>query len=72
MREVIQWSDVNEWELAMQEKYESLIANGTWELITLPTGRKVVKCKWVFCTKKDANGVVVRYKTRLVARGLAN
>ena len=28
-----------------------------------------MKCKWVFRTKKDANGVVVCWKTRLVAIG---
>ena len=69
VREAIESSDASEWESAMQEEYESLIANGTWELTPLPKGRKAVKCKWVFRTKKDARGVVVRFKARLVAKG---
>jgi hypothetical protein len=28
-----------------------------------------VGCKWVFRTKRDASGNVVRYKARLVAKG---
>ena len=61
--------DASTWEAAMQEEYGSLIANGTWELAALPMGRKSVGCKWVFRTKKDASGEVVRHKARLVARG---
>lgn len=64
MRKTIQLNDVSEWELAMKEKCEYLIANGTWELTPLSKGHKVVKCKWVFCTNKDANGVVVHFKAR--------
>ena len=52
----------------MQEIYECLIAIAAWELIPLPKGRKAVKCKWVFCMKKDARGVVVCFKPRLVAK----
>ena len=51
----------------MQEEYNSLMANNTWELTMLPKGRKNVGCKWMFRTKKDALGKIVRYKTRLVA-----
>src|SRR5450631_1333284 len=47
LREAFESSDASEWESAMQEEYESLIANATWELAPLPKGRKAVKCKWV-------------------------
>ena len=67
-REAIESSDANAWELAIQNEYESLIANGTWELTPLPKGRKAVKCKLVFHTKKNARGMVVRFKARLVAK----
>ena len=69
LRETFDFSDARKWELAMQEEYKSLIANATWELAPLPTGHKAVKCKWVFCTKKNANSVVVWLKVRLVAKG---
>ena len=32
-------------------------------------GCKPIGCKWVFKTKRDANGQVERYKVRLVAKG---
>jgi hypothetical protein len=69
LRAAIQSHDASKWEAAMLEEYDSLIANGTWELTTLPKGRSPVGCKWVFRTKKDANGKIVRYKARLVAKG---
>ena len=69
LSEAIRSGDASKWEVAMQEEYDSLIANGTWELTPLPKDHKTVSCKWVFCTKKDANGVVVRHKARLVAKG---
>jgi hypothetical protein len=59
--------DASKWEAAMQEEYDSLMANGTWELDALSKRRKSVACKWVFRRKKDASGEVVRYKARLVA-----
>ena len=51
----------------MQEEYDSLMMNGTWELTKLPNDRKSVGSKWMFLTKKDALGEIVRYKARLVA-----
>jgi len=52
----------------MQEEYESLMTNNTWTLVPLPTGRKLVSCKWVFKIKQGPNGEVEWYKARLVAR----
>lgn len=69
MCEAMRSEDASKWELAMQEEYDSLMANGTWELAPLPKDRKSVGCKWVFRTKKDASGQVVRHKARLVAKG---
>jgi histone deacetylase 1/2 len=53
----------------MQEEYNSLMANNTWTLVSLPVGRKPVSCKWVFKIKQGTNGEVERYKARLMARG---
>jgi len=58
-----------EWELAIREEYESLMKNGAWELVEAPPGRNIVTCKWVFKAKRDAEGRIVRFKARLVARG---
>jgi transposase InsO family protein len=69
VEEAMRSANASKWELAMQAEYASLMSKGTWELAPLPTGRKSVGCKWVFCTKRDALGSVVRYKARLVAKG---
>lgn len=71
MSEAINSQDASKWELAMQEEYDSLMANATWELAPLPSHRKRVGCKWVFRTKRDAHGNIVRYKARLVAKGFS-
>ena len=35
----------DEWEATIQDKYNSLIKNGTWELTTLLEGKNMVGCK---------------------------
>jgi reverse transcriptase-like protein len=62
-------TDALKWEEAMKEEYKSLMSNGTWELTQLPPNRSSIGCKWVFRTKRDAMGDIVRYKARLVAKG---
>jgi hypothetical protein len=39
------------WESAMQEEYNSLLENQTLDLVPLPFGRKLVRCRWVYRTK---------------------
>ena len=53
----------------MQEELEALEKNRTWELVSLPPGKKAVGCKWVFTVKQNPEGLVERYKARLVAKG---
>ena len=55
----------------MKEEYHSLQKNNTWELVTLPLGRKLVKCKWVFKTKFFSYGSPLKYKEILVAKGFS-
>ena len=45
--------------------------NHTWDLCSLPKGRKLVRCRWVYRTKYAADGSIDRYKTRLVAKGFS-
>ena len=45
--------------------------NHTWDLIPLPKGWKLVRCKCVYRTKYVANGYVDKYKARLVAKGFS-
>lgn len=57
------------WKSAMVEEFDSLQQNQTWRLTELPTGKTPIKCKWVFRTKCDASGQVIRHKARLVVKG---
>jgi hypothetical protein len=59
------------WDNAMDEEMVALNANATWELVALPKDKKVIRCKWVYKVKHNANGSVSRYKARLVAKGYA-
>ena len=47
------------------------MANDTWDLVPLPKGRKLVRCKWVYRTKYESDGGVERLKARLVAKGFS-
>ena len=50
----------------MQEDYNLLMANNTWESTNLPKDYKNVGCKWMFCTEIDALDVIAKYKARVV------
>lgn len=62
-------SDSDLWKKSMEEEFNSLQENQTWDLTDLPANRKAIDVKWVFKTKKDIRGNIVRYKARLVAKG---
>ena len=38
---------------------------------SLPAGKKVIGCRWVFANKYDADGNVIKQKARLVAKGFS-
>ncbi|GKE36826.1 retrovirus-related pol polyprotein from transposon TNT 1-94, partial [Tanacetum coccineum] len=40
-----------------------------WELVPLPEGRLVIKVKWIWKNKTDAENTVIRIKSRLVTKG---
>ncbi|KAG7312922.1 hypothetical protein JYU34_001322 [Plutella xylostella] len=58
-----------QWRDAMDVEYESLLENDTWILTDLPKGKRAIPCKWVYKTKRNENGEIVKYKARLVIKG---
>ena len=57
------------WMPSMQAEINALNANGTWSLVPLPPGKKVVGSTWVLRTKRNSDGSIVKRKSRLVAQG---
>ena len=57
------------WKKAMYEEFSSLTKHKTWDLVDLPDGANLVGCKWVFKTKRKADGEIDKFKSRLVAQG---
>jgi histone deacetylase 1/2 len=55
----------------MNEEYEALMKNKTWDLVPLPEGKQAIGCKWVYKVKCNSTGDVEKYKARLVAKGYA-
>ena len=53
----------------LKKKNNMLQKKNTWELVDLPQGRKLVKCKWVYKTKIDSDGSNFKYKEILVDKG---
>ena len=59
------------WNAAMDEDMNALDDSGTWELTPLPNEKTKIGCKWVYKVKHNADGLISRYKERLVAKGYA-
>ena len=67
--QVKQSSNSEKWIEAMKDEMKSMKDSGVGDLVELLEGIKLIGCKWIFKTKWDSEGNIVRYKTRLVAKG---
>lgn len=59
----------DKWKAAMNEEYDALMKNKTWDLVPQPIDRNIVGCKWTNKLKRNTDGSISKYKTRLVAKG---
>jgi hypothetical protein len=54
------------WRRVMDEEYDALITNNTWDLIPHPVGSNVITGKWIFKHKFNFDGTRERYKARWI------
>uniref|UniRef100_A0AAV1U951 Reverse transcriptase Ty1/copia-type domain-containing protein n=1 Tax=Peronospora matthiolae TaxID=2874970 RepID=A0AAV1U951_9STRA len=57
------------WMKAISEELQALENNGVWSIMKAPKDIRALHSKWVFKTKRDAEGGIERLKARLVACG---
>lgn len=55
----------------MVEETDSHKRNDTWILTALPPEKMAIKSKWVFKTKTNSNGEIMRHKAILVVQGFS-
>ncbi|GJU57431.1 retrovirus-related pol polyprotein from transposon TNT 1-94 [Tanacetum coccineum] len=53
----------------MQDKLNQFKRLDVWELVECPIGRNIIAVKWIWKNKTDAENMVIRNKSRLVAKG---
>ncbi|GKD68840.1 putative ribonuclease H-like domain-containing protein [Tanacetum coccineum] len=58
-----------DWVDAMQEEMQQFVNQDVWKLVPLLEGKTTIGTKWILKNKRDARGIVVRNKARLVAQG---
>ena len=57
------------WRDACKDEIASIEKNKTWTMIDLPKGAKAIGLKWIFKIKRNSDGSINEYKSRLVAKG---
>ena len=60
--------NADEWSKAMDDEINSLIENQTFEVTEIPANKHVIKGKWVYTSKLEADGQT-KCKARYVAKG---
>lgn len=53
----------------MDKEIEAIERSKTWELTELPEGHKAISLKWIYKSKMDTNGQIIKHKAGLVAKG---
>ena len=51
-------NEYKEWRKEMEEEYDSIMKNKTWELTEFPKDNKSIGCKWIYKPKFKADGSI--------------
>nr|GEZ44526.1 Gag-Pol polyprotein [Tanacetum cinerariifolium] len=57
------------WFESMQDELNQFKCLDVWELVECPVGRNIIKVKWIWKNKTNAENTVIQNKSRLVANG---
>nr|GEV30766.1 hypothetical protein [Tanacetum cinerariifolium] len=68
-RSIAQALEDPRWVDAMQEEMQQFKIQNVWALVDLPVSKYATGTKWILKNKRDARGILVRNKARLVAQG---
>ena len=69
INEALSSPKAKEWIKTMEEEMESMNDNQVRDLVDLPSGRKSIGNKWILKIKYKADGLIKRYKARLITKG---
>lgn len=58
----------NKWQKAINKELWNQDLHQTWTYTFLSIGQKAIGCNWIFKVKYHLDGLIERYKTRLVAQ----
>ena len=62
---------MKEWRVAWKEEIISINKNKIWIQVDKPSNIKVISLKWVFKIKKDVDGTINKFKSRLCSQGIS-
>jgi hypothetical protein len=57
------------WRKFMREENSNLDKRGCWKIVRRPSGKKLIKCKYVYKIERDFSGRIKKRKSRLVIQG---
>ena len=67
--EAIKHPDADLWLMAMLEELKVFKKIGLYKEVECPPDHKIVDSKWVFKVKHGPNGMIDKYKARLIVKG---
>ena len=68
-KEAMSSLEASYWKKALNSEIKSILQNYTWEMVNLPPSSKPLGYKWIFKKKMISNGLIDKYKARLIVKG---